>query len=124
MPGKYTVVITADGETQTTVMEVKMDPRVRSTAKDWQAQWDLSLRCYNLLQSLRVVAGKTSGSAQKEIIGLNLDLSRLTAQVNGLLDILHDSDEKPTQQVVLGVATCEKKWAELQAQAKVIPALQ
>jgi photosystem II stability/assembly factor-like uncharacterized protein len=124
MPGKYTVVITADGETQTTVLEVKMDPRVRSSTKDWQAQWDLSLRCYNMLQSFRAVAGKTSGATQKEIIGLNLDLSRLTAQVNGLLDILQDSDEKPTQQVVLGVATCEKKFGELQAQAKKIPALQ
>jgi len=51
MPGTYTVRVTGDGHTQTAQFKVVMDPRVKTSLADLQAQFDVSKAMYdNLLK--------------------------------------------------------------------------
>lgn len=47
MPGNYTIRLTANGKVLEQTLEVKMDPRVKTSRMDLQLQHDLSLICYN-----------------------------------------------------------------------------
>ncbi len=49
LPGTYTVKMTKDKEVYTTKLEVLPDPRVKYTAQDRQAQFELSMKLYKLL---------------------------------------------------------------------------
>lgn len=49
MPGTYTVRMTKDKQVYTTPLKVMLDPRVKFTALDRQANYDLSLKLYDLL---------------------------------------------------------------------------
>ncbi len=49
MPGTYTVRMTKDKSVYTTPLRVVLDPRVKFTALDRQAQYDLSMKLYKLL---------------------------------------------------------------------------
>ncbi len=46
MPGMYRVQLTVNGKLQEQTIEVKMDPRVKTSLKDLQRQHDLSMICY------------------------------------------------------------------------------
>jgi photosystem II stability/assembly factor-like uncharacterized protein len=52
-PGEYTVKFAAAGRTYTQTLTVKMDPRVKTPAKDLKQQFDLSMRCYEGLAQLQ-----------------------------------------------------------------------
>jgi hypothetical protein len=52
MPGKYTVVLTANGQTYSQPLTVKMDPRVKTPAAGLDQQFQLSQRLYGRLQAL------------------------------------------------------------------------
>jgi hypothetical protein len=47
MPGAYTVRLTGDGHTQTAQFKVAMDPRVKTSFTDLQAQFDVSKSMYD-----------------------------------------------------------------------------
>lgn len=47
MPGRYTVKLTAGGQSYTQVLTVKMDPRVRTPAAGLMEQFTLSKQCYD-----------------------------------------------------------------------------
>jgi photosystem II stability/assembly factor-like uncharacterized protein len=47
MPGAYTVRLTGDGRTQTAQFKVVMDPRVKTSPADLQAQFDVSKSMYD-----------------------------------------------------------------------------
>ena len=49
MPGTYTVRMTKDKQVYTTPLKVSLDPRVKWTAIDRQANFDLAMKVYNLL---------------------------------------------------------------------------
>jgi hypothetical protein len=44
VPGQYQVRVTADGQTQTQPLEIKMDPRVNVSLADLQKQFDLAMK--------------------------------------------------------------------------------
>ncbi|MDR0794407.1 MAG: hypothetical protein LBE82_13950, partial [Chitinophagaceae bacterium] len=46
MPGNYTVKLTANGQTFSQPLVIKMDPRVKTSLPDLQRQHDLSIICY------------------------------------------------------------------------------
>ncbi len=48
LPGKYTVRMTKDGVVYETPLNVVMDPRAKYSLADRQAQFDLSMKLYNL----------------------------------------------------------------------------
>ena len=49
MPGKYTVVLTVDGQRSTRDLTLVMDPRVKTSVADLQKQFELSNRLYEQL---------------------------------------------------------------------------
>ena len=49
LPGVYTVKMTKDKQTYTTQLQLIPDPRAKHSAEDRKAQYDLSLKLYNLL---------------------------------------------------------------------------
>jgi len=52
LPGTYTVKMTKDKQVYTTQLEVLADPRSKHTAADRKAQFDLSLKLYDLLGNM------------------------------------------------------------------------
>jgi hypothetical protein len=53
MPGKYKVMLTADGQKYTREMEIRMDPRVKTPTAELQQQFDLSKQVYEQLLALQ-----------------------------------------------------------------------
>lgn len=60
MPGKYTAVLTVNGQVQSQVFEVVMDPRVKTSRKDLQLQHDLSMICYERKQEAGRLAAEVN----------------------------------------------------------------
>ncbi len=58
MPGKYTVMLTVDGQKFTQPLTVQMDPRVKTPNTGLQQQFDLSAQLYQDLLTLQSVAAK------------------------------------------------------------------
>jgi photosystem II stability/assembly factor-like uncharacterized protein len=58
MPGKYTVVLTVDGQKYTQPFAVQMDPRVHTSNAGLQQQFDLSAQLYQDLLTLQSVAAR------------------------------------------------------------------
>lgn len=46
MPGTYTITLQVNGKTYTQPIEIKIDPRVKTSVQDLQKQHDLSMICY------------------------------------------------------------------------------
>jgi hypothetical protein len=55
MPGKYKVVLTANGQKQTQDLTIQMDPRVKTSTADLQQQFALSQQVYENLLKLQPV---------------------------------------------------------------------
>ena len=55
MPGKYKVVLTANGQKYTQELTITMDPRVKTSTADLQQQFDLSQQAYQNLMALQPV---------------------------------------------------------------------
>ncbi|MGC2111523.1 MAG: glycoside hydrolase [Candidatus Korobacteraceae bacterium] len=58
MPGKYTVVLTVDGQRYSQPLVVEMDPRVKTASADLQQQFDLSKQLYEDLLQVQSLALK------------------------------------------------------------------
>ena len=54
LPGVYTIKMTKDKQVYTTQLQVTADPRSKHTAEDRKAQFDLSMKLYNLLGEMTV----------------------------------------------------------------------
>ena len=52
LPGMYQVRLTAGGKSQTVPLELKVDPRVQTSAADLQKQFDLEMKIVNQLSDL------------------------------------------------------------------------
>jgi photosystem II stability/assembly factor-like uncharacterized protein len=92
MPGVYTVKLTANGQSFTQPLTIKMDPRVKTTLIDLQMQFDWSKSLYDLRNTIRSTK-TTNAEAVKE-------RNVLDSQLSSLMDVLQDADSKPTTQAV------------------------
>jgi hypothetical protein len=61
VPGTYTVRMTKDKDVFTQQLQVLPDPRSTATADDRKAQWDLSMKLYNLLGDMTFAVEKING---------------------------------------------------------------
>ncbi len=61
MPGTYTVKLIEGGKEYTAPLRVEGDPRVKHTVADRKAQYDLSLRLYDLLNEMTGVVDRMNG---------------------------------------------------------------
>ncbi len=65
MPGKYTVVLTVDGQRYTQPLTIAMDPRVKTSTAGLQQQFDLSKQIYDDLLILQPVIDKAAATLTK-----------------------------------------------------------
>src|SRR5258705_6033 len=61
LPGTYTVRMTKDKNVYTTQLVVTGDPRSKYTAVDRKAQFDLSIKLYNLLADMTFAVDRLNG---------------------------------------------------------------
>ncbi|TMI61795.1 MAG: glycoside hydrolase [Bacteroidetes bacterium] len=132
MPGNYIVRLTVDGKVHEQSITIKMDPRVKTFAKDIQLQYDLSYQCYaarkecmKILDEIRIYRAKLSGDqntpAIKEVAlienspqgSTEPSFSRLNNSFASLFNVLQDSDMPPTTQMIANVKEAMKAFNEL-----------
>ena len=92
MPGTYTVKLSANGQTLTQQMIVKMDPRVKTSVIDLQLQFDWTKKLYDLRKKVRSISAKDAS--------LNKEKSNIDSQLASIIDLLQDADNKPTTQAL------------------------
>ena len=92
MPGTYTVKLSANGQTLTQQLIVKMDPRVKTSVIDLQIQFDWSKKLYDLRKKIQ---STTTSEAT-----LNKEKNTIDGQLASIIDILQDADNKPTTQAI------------------------
>jgi photosystem II stability/assembly factor-like uncharacterized protein len=61
LPGSYTVKMTKDKNVYTTKLQVMTDPRSQHTLEDRRAQFDLSMKLYNLLGDMTFAVDRING---------------------------------------------------------------
>ena len=81
-PGTYTVTLDADGKKTSQHLTVKMDPRVSAGESVLQAQFELSMACYNGLERLRKATG------QVKLLRRQIDGARNDLRDSALVDTL------------------------------------
>jgi hypothetical protein len=74
LPGRYKVTVTANGQSATQMLDVRMDPRVKTTPADWQAQAALSKKLYD--QALAATA------AMQKLQSVRAQLQRMQQRGN------------------------------------------
>jgi photosystem II stability/assembly factor-like uncharacterized protein len=102
LPGRYQVRVTADRQTRTAPLTVRMDPRVTATAADIRQQYDLSRTIDAAIRrGSAALAGARSqgdtGAARAQ------ELQRLLVPLGQLFGIVEGADVAPTRQVVEAV---------------------
>ncbi|HMD34867.1 MAG TPA: hypothetical protein VKH42_07860 [Vicinamibacterales bacterium] len=129
MPGTYTVKLTANGQTVTQPLVVKMDPRVKTSTADLQKQFTLSREMYDGIvaaskaaEQLRGVKPKIQGT-QLEPKGASLEgepagefgappraagqpetLNSMIGSLRTVMSLLQQSDVAPPAQVAAAAA--------------------
>jgi len=61
LPGTYTVKMTKNNNVYTTQLQVTADPRSKATPEDRKAQFDLSMKLYNLLGDMTFAVDRING---------------------------------------------------------------
>lgn len=129
MPGTYTVKLIVNDKTFSQTVTVVMDPRVKTSTKDLQQQFDLSFQCYqnrqkcfialkqiNSYQSqIKALMPKADDELKTSLTAISKKLTALTVTPQGSTDenfnslndqcatafsFLQDADVIPTSQVV------------------------
>jgi hypothetical protein len=97
MPGMFTARLTVDGKIYNQSFTVKMDPRVKTAAKDLTLQHDLSFTCYNYIikcmNDMKTVSDKDRLAS----------VSKLLNNFSSLQNTLQDGDWPPTTQMIKAV---------------------
>jgi photosystem II stability/assembly factor-like uncharacterized protein len=101
MPGVYTVKLTANGQSFTQPLTIKMDPRVKTTLIDLQMQFDLSTSLYDLRNTIRSTKTANAEAVKERNV--------LENQLSSLMDVLQDADSKPTTQAIESVKQLSQK---------------
>ena len=145
MPGRYKVTLTVSGKQYNQQLMIQMDPRVRTTAKELQQQFDLSLICFEGRKQVRTILDEitdlqtqikalSSTSTDSLHSDLNLLDRQLTLLKNPseesqlhnfqnienafatLFSILQETDMPATTQTVEGIKQSQKDLKTIMAQ--------
>ena len=144
MPGDYTVRLTVDGKVHEQILSIKMDPRIKTSLKDLQTQYDLSVQCYEarkecmqILKDIRLFRLMLGAQMTNPPAPLADELNKKdkqakelesTAQGNnepsftrlnngfaGLFGALQDSDMPPTTQMINTAKELQQQLKSLKA---------
>ncbi|MEO6538071.1 MAG: hypothetical protein ABIT07_06185, partial [Ferruginibacter sp.] len=112
MPGIYNVKITVDGKSYSQPLVVKMDPRVKTGLKDLQLQHDLSLMCYNNIETCRKLLAEMAEKNEDES-EKGKSLTKYSGIFNSILNTLQDSDMSPTTPMIKAAKEASKEFETL-----------
>ena len=142
MPGTYIARLTVDGKIFDQTFTIKMDPRVKTSAKDLQTQHDLSVQCYEgrkqcmkILEEIRlyrlmlrgqmtnppVMVADEMNRKDKEAALLENNppgsndpsFRRMNNYFASIFGLLQESDRPPTTQALAAFAETQKQLQEL-----------
>jgi photosystem II stability/assembly factor-like uncharacterized protein len=125
MPGSYIVKLTVNGNVYTAPLKIRMDPRVKATARDLQIQHDLSYRMYEdevkALGTMKELKEKPQSDAVvNELLTGTDGFPSVVGAARSALNVLQSADAPPTTQCVDAVNTAHaqfekvwKKWTSL-----------
>jgi photosystem II stability/assembly factor-like uncharacterized protein len=97
MPGKYTINLIVDGNNKiySQTLNVKMDPRVKTSLKDLQLQHGVSVMCYtNIKKCMNLLKGLDGNSERAK------NLSKFISSFTAVHNALQESDWPPTTQMI------------------------
>lgn len=83
MPGKYTVVLTANGKTYSQPLVVQMDPRVKTSTQDLAQQFQLSNQVYEHWRAFTLSTEQVR-SLRRELSALKPQNAELKARIDSL----------------------------------------
>ncbi|MEO9262847.1 MAG: glycoside hydrolase [Candidatus Baltobacteraceae bacterium] len=89
VPGRYTVVFTADGVSQSHTFEVALDPRVTMSASALAEQYAMA---HNVAMLLDKTYAKMQQAKQKNNAKTAQSLGRLNAELSALIDLIDGAD--------------------------------
>jgi hypothetical protein len=137
MPGNYMVVLTIDGKMYEQDLTIKMDPRVKTSFKDLQTQYDLSVQCYNgrkecvkIIEEIRfyrsslksqITNSEELSKRDKEAAALETtpqgsqaeSFTKVNGEFASIFNILQDSDTPPTTQTIAAFKEADAAFKEL-----------
>jgi photosystem II stability/assembly factor-like uncharacterized protein len=102
VPGEYVVKLTVDGKTYSQVLNVKMDPRSKTTVIGLAQQYSLARSLWSAVNESFAAAKGAEG----EIAKLNGDLAKM-------LEVVSGTDRAPTTGMVTAANELLRKWAGL-----------
>ena len=129
LPGRYTVRLTVNGQTQTQPLVVTMDPRVTTSQAELQRQFALSTKLagllrqdFDALEEVRALRAATSDAdLDTTAAALESSLERLNGDLSSLYGIVEGADVGPTSQVVEATGRTERalldtlaRWAAIE----------
>jgi photosystem II stability/assembly factor-like uncharacterized protein len=128
LPGRYTVKLTANGETITQSLTVKMDPRVQTPAAEIKRQFRLSMKLYDLLQKdfealteVRAFRADSRNAARDDAAAaLEMNLTRLNGNLGSLYRIVENADVGPASQVVEAIGEQEHALIDVLAKWRAL----
>ena len=140
LPGTYTLKLTIDGKSFTQKLNVRMDPRITTSAAGLKQQFDLSLAAYEGIKITREMttavrkriadlekSQPTNASIAKlkqlldgstrpgtPVAVADMPLSRLSGAFTQLLDLLQDADVAPSTQAIAATRDLQTALANAQ----------
>ena len=105
LPGKYKVVLNAGGKTYTQALEVRMDPRVKTSAEDLRRQFELDQEIADALHR--------DYEALQQVRGLRSQLKSLAAKIS-------TTGETAGQGAQAGINSLQEAVAAIEAKASSI----
>ncbi len=137
LPGRYTVRLTASGQTATQPLTLRMDPRVKTPDAALRQQFDLSQRLadalredFALIEEVRAARKQNPGDKALEAVEGRIEEHRpwakqeppslvaWNARIATVYDLLQSTDAAPTPQIVGAARQVLKETAELFARAR------
>jgi photosystem II stability/assembly factor-like uncharacterized protein len=104
MPRDYMVKLTVNGKVYFQVLQVTMDPRVKTSLRSLQLQHDLSYQCYKdreqVMTVTKEIRTKTSKYPADKIDSLLKHFAAINGALNSAFGILQGADVKPTSQCI------------------------
>lgn len=104
LPGDYTIKLIVPGSIENVPLTIKMDPRVKTSAKDLREQFELSMACYNrrkqIADDINQIESKTSSKNGTSMNSIIAKLNSLQAGYAHLFNLLQESDMVVTEQMI------------------------
>ena len=145
MAGEYVAKLTVNGKATEHPLSIRLDPRVKTSEKDLKMQHDLSFACYlmrlalmadlkeintlkTMLKTITLPQNETLPAASIKTLNATIatlesvkpNANSLDAALNGLFNILHDTEMPPTTQTITAVNETKKLVENWQKQWQTV----